>query len=234
MAKVVQLVQGSHFIEDHNGNIYVSSQIDLIWNFTCSSNSSSTNSSSAPTQATPDAGLRSWEDITIFHQLQDSFPWEQTNPNPEYQAIEATQSYQVTIFHTPESHCTETSTLVSNPTETQTDPPKSQSTTMIQFIQRIFDLTSLPGLLTVLVASCVFLISFGFFVYCCIRRSRRQKSKTDFETQTTFTTSTDSSFSQTQTNHSRSVQSGQSATLFTDTQGKSHFFLSYFIIISLF
>jgi hypothetical protein len=51
-----------NLIADDNGNLYVNSAIDLVWKFNCSSNSSSNDSSSTITQATPDAGLFSGED----------------------------------------------------------------------------------------------------------------------------------------------------------------------------
>jgi hypothetical protein len=220
------------FIEDDNGNIYVSSNIDVILKFNCSS---STNSSHAISQATPDADLPSWEDVGIVDQLPfDPFPFEQPNLDPPYSNSDATSSYQVTMFLTSESllPVIETNTMLLNPTETQVEPPTSQPATTIEFIKRVFDLTSLPGLLTAIGSVCVLLVFFGCGLYCCIRRYHRRKAIRDTETQltlttdTTLTTETDFSSIQSSSSYLHSEEtamshqsSNRTATLFADPQG---------------
>jgi hypothetical protein len=228
----------SNLIEDENGNLYVSSGIDLLWKFNCSSNSRSTNLSNAITLATPDADLPSWEDVTIVDQLPyDSFPLEYEYPSSDSTntILEATPSYQVTVTHTSESHYTETSATALNPTETQTRTPVIQSTTIIELFKHLFDLTTLPGLLTVIGSTSILLLSFGCFLYCCIRRYRGNKALKDFETQPKISAEIEYSSMQHQPSYVQSVESSTSyqssnrtATLFTDPQGtkeKKHLFL---------
>jgi hypothetical protein len=213
------------FFEDDNGNFFVSSRTDSVWKFNCSSNSSSTNSSNAITLATPDAGLPSWEDVTIVDQLPyDSFPLEDSISDHTFPNLEATSSYQMTVTHTSESHYTETSATVLNPTETHTEKSISPPTTIMELFKHIFDLTTLPGLLTVIGSTSILLITFGSFLYYCIRRSRRHKAVQDFEIQPKFSTITDYSSTQSHSSYVQSVESSMShsnrtATLFTDTQG---------------
>jgi hypothetical protein len=122
----------------------------------------------------------------------------------------------------------ETNTMLLNPTETQVEPPTSQPATIIEFIKRVFNLTSLPGLVTAIGSACILLVFFGCVLYCCIRRSHRRKAIRDSKTQAQYATETDYSSTQSSSSYLHSEETAMSSqssnrttTLFIDhLQGK--------------